>query len=304
MLKESADEGRTWQASFVIVARSTDAGVTWTEASRVAGAGYNEASIAVISDGQLMLAMRRTARPVRREVHEPGWSPDDTRDPATGRDTRVRAVSADHRSVGRARCVVPARDRGLHDHGRVLERLPRGNGLFSTQNVAVVNASSFPAVDRLSSRFLRINDVSSASMARTVWRHSISASAVLEFRTRALGTQNQGLLFSISGKSSAGADVWPYHLHLKPDGFLYRYNWATGSWGNALNSTPIPVSSCNTLRLEATPAQATLLANGIAVATIAPSAPSVSLNGNQLASSGTAPVGDDWLIDDLAYQTP
>jgi hypothetical protein len=181
---------------------------------------------------------------------------------------------------------------------------PVGNGVQSVQGVTVVNASDVPAADALSSRFLRVRDTSSSAISRAIWRHASSTSVTYELKSRAHGQANQGLLFSVLGTTSSGAASTPYHLLLNASGQLFRYNWAAESWGSPLNATPLVANSWNTLRLEATTTSGTLYANGAAVATFAPSQPAASFNGNQLASSGTIPVGDDWLIDDVAYTTP
>ncbi|GAB3427713.1 hypothetical protein [Flindersiella endophytica] len=181
---------------------------------------------------------------------------------------------------------------------------PRGNGLQSAQGVVVVNASDVPVADSLSSRFLRVRDTSSTAISRVSWRHAASTSAVYEFKSRAVGQANKGLLFSVLGTTSSGAAATPYHLLLNASGQLFRYNWATATWIGPLNPTPLTANSWNTLRLEATTTSGTLYANGATVATFGPSEPAASLTGNQLASSGTVPTGDDWLVDDLAYTVP
>lgn len=181
---------------------------------------------------------------------------------------------------------------------------PVGNGIQSAQGVTVVNASEVSVAERLSSRFLRVRDTSSTAISRATWKHATSGAVTYEFKSRAVGTANQGLLFSVFGTTSAGAAATPYHLLLNASGQLFRYNWATASWGSPLNATPLVANNWNSLKLVATPTSATLSANGTTVATFGPSQPAASFNGNQLASSGTAPVGDDWLIDDLAYTTP
>jgi hypothetical protein len=170
--------------------------------------------------------------------------------------------------------------------------------------VTVVNASDVSFADRISSRFLRVRDTSNAAISRIAWKHAASTSVTYELKSRAVGQANHGLLFSVLGTSSSGAAVTPYHLLLNASGQLFRYNWATKSWGSPLNASPLVANNWNTLRLEATTTSGTLYANGTAVATFGPSEPAASMNGNQLASAGTVPVGDDWLIDDVAFLTP
>ena len=180
---------------------------------------------------------------------------------------------------------------------------PAGNGLATATGAVVVAGA--PAVEPISSRFLRITDTSDTVLSRIAWNHGASAGADYEFKVRASGTSTHGLLFSVLGTDSAGNPVTPYHFLLDAvSGKFYRYDFANATWGAPLGTLAVGSWTWNSVRVAAGPSSATLTVNGQAVATVTPSQPFSGLTGNQLSSTGTAATGDDWFVDDVGYTRP
>ncbi|MDT7729660.1 MAG: hypothetical protein QOI21_6236 [Actinomycetota bacterium] len=180
---------------------------------------------------------------------------------------------------------------------------PAGNGLTTAIGATVVAGAA--AVEPISSRFLRITDNSSTAVSRIAWNHGSSSNATYEFTARASGTGTHGLLFSVLGTDSAGNPVTPYHFLLDAvSGKFYRYDFANATWGAPLGTVAVGSWTWNTVKVAAGPSSATLTVNDQPVATVAPSQPFSALTSNQLSSTGTAPVGDDWFVDDVGYTQP
>ena len=185
---------------------------------------------------------------------------------------------------------------------------PVGHGVIAatTTGTTVVPATSVPAVDDISSRFLRLVDPGESGLARIQWNHGTSTGATFEFRARATGTATKTLIFSILGTDSGGAAVTPYHFMLDAvTGRFYARDIAGNTWGAPLGTAGVGGSwNWNTISVEATAGGATLRANGTTIATVAPSQPFTTMTGSQLGSGGTQPTGDNWLIDDVGYTRP
>jgi hypothetical protein len=179
---------------------------------------------------------------------------------------------------------------------------PRGNGWQATSTLAtVVNQTSVPAADRISARFLRIKDDTTTVIGAATWTHAASTTVTAEFRFRGYGSTNKGMLFAIKGLNGTTAAT-PYGFWLSNTG---KFHWANYSqsppWGTPLNATSISISAWHTIKLVATTSQVTLTVDGVPMATKPLSQPATTMTGLQLASNGTATVGDDWLFDDVAY---
>ncbi|MFI7679994.1 hypothetical protein [Actinophytocola sp. NPDC049390] len=179
---------------------------------------------------------------------------------------------------------------------------PRGNGWLTTSTLAtVVNQTSVPSADRISSRFLRIKDDTTTQIGRARWVHADASAVTAEFRFRAYGTTNKGLLFSLKGKNGTTAAT-PYGFWLSAEGKLHWANYSQNPpWGTPLNSTAVNVNTWHTVRLEATMSQVRILLDGTLVATKPKSQAATTISGIEIGSSGTATTGDDWLVDDVAY---
>lgn len=179
---------------------------------------------------------------------------------------------------------------------------PRGNGWGPAGALAtVVNQTSVPSAERISSRFLRIKDDSTTQIGRATWAHTATAAATAEFRFRGYGSTNRGMLFSLKGKNGTAAAT-PYGFWLTGAGMLHWANYSQSPpWGTALNTAVIDTSTWHTVKLVATMTQVQVYLDGRLVATKPKSQAATTLTGVEIGSTGTATTGDDWLVDDLAY---
>jgi hypothetical protein len=179
---------------------------------------------------------------------------------------------------------------------------PRGNGWQTSSALAtVVNQTAVPAADRISARFLRIKDDSTTVHGKATWAHAATTAVTAEFRFRAYGSANKGMLFALKGTNGTAAAT-PYGFWLSSSGMLHWANYGQSSpWGSPLNTTAIPVNTWHTVRLVATLTQVQVHVDGTLVATKPKSQAATAFTGLELASNGTATVGDDWLFDDVTY---
>ena len=179
---------------------------------------------------------------------------------------------------------------------------PRGNGWQTTSKLAtVVDQTTVPSADRISSRFLRIKDDSSTVHAKAMWTHAPTTSVTAEFRFLGYGSTNKGLLFALKGKNNSTAAT-PYGFWLSSAGMLHWANYSQSPpWGTPLNATALSPSTWHTIRLVATLTQVQIYVDGTLLATKPKSQAATTFDGLELASNGTTPTGDDWLIDDVTY---
>ena len=179
---------------------------------------------------------------------------------------------------------------------------PRGNGWVTTSTLAtVVNQTTVPYADRISSRFLRIKDDTTTQIGRATWAHAATTSVTAEFRLRGYGTANKGLLFSLKGKNGT-ANATPYGFWLSGAGQLHWANYSLNPpWGTPLTGTAVNVNAWHTVKLVATLTQVQVYLDGALVATKPKSQAATTFSGIEVGSSGTATTGDDWLIDDVTY---
>jgi F5/8 type C domain/BNR repeat-like domain len=145
---------------------------------------------------------------------------------------------------------------------------------------------------------LRLDDTSATAPASATWPGSPAASETLQFATKPV-TMPGGLLFNINGRNSSGATVAAYHLGVFSDGSLHR--WTGSAWVTLSAAGVIPVGSWSTITLSATLSSATLSVNGVQIATGIPrtDTTATTLAGHAFTSAGTAPTGDNILIDDV-----
>ncbi len=178
---------------------------------------------------------------------------------------------------------------------------PRGNGFATAALASVVDQTSVSAADRISSRFLRIKDDTASAIGRAAWTHAASATVTAEFRFRAYGSTNKGMLFSLKGKNGVAAAT-PYGFWLSAAGRFHRADYSqTPPWGTPLNATAIDVDAWHTIRLEASMTEVRLIVDGALIATRPLSQAASTMDGLEVASNGTSTVGDDWLFDDVGY---
>lgn len=179
---------------------------------------------------------------------------------------------------------------------------PRGNGWVTTSTLAtVVNQTTVPSAERISSRFLRIKDDTTTQIGRATWAHAAATAVTAEFRFRGYGSTNKGLLFSLKGKNGTAAAT-PYGFWLTAAGKLHWANYSQNPpWGTALNPVAINTGTWHTVRLVATMTQVQVYLDGTLVATRSKSQAATTIDGIEIGSSGTATTGDDWLVDDVVY---
>jgi hypothetical protein len=151
-------------------------------------------------------------------------------------------------------------------------------------------------------RALRLVDDSDSSMATARWVGAPRAARLFELAVLPVELPG-GFLFGIEGVDELGASVATYHFAVFPDGSVNRYDALAEAWAPLTGAGVVPIGSVTRLRVEATVEEATLFADGEAIATVHPSAAGATLlRGHVLSSSGTAPVGDQLLIDDVYFQ--
>jgi hypothetical protein len=179
---------------------------------------------------------------------------------------------------------------------------PRGNGWVAGTLASVVNQTSVPMAQRVSSRFLRIKDDSASAIGRASWMHAASSAVTAEFRFRGYGATNKGMLFSLKGKNNGVAAV-PFGFWLSSAGKLHWANYGLPApWGAPLNGTSsINVNAWHTIRLVATTTSVAVWVDGALLATRPLSQAATTIDGFELGSNGTATLGDDWLFDDVRY---
>ncbi|KUL29958.1 discoidin domain-containing protein [Actinoplanes awajinensis] len=149
-----------------------------------------------------------------------------------------------------------------------------------------------------SSRALRLSDSSATAMAKVAWPAAAAATRTLEFRAEPVALTS-GFLVDVLGRTSAGASVVAYHFAVRADGSLARYDGS--AWRVLTGAGVVPVGRWSTIRVQATPAAATVAVGGTVVATaVAPTVTgTTALLGYAFASGGTAPVGDTIVVDDI-----
>ena len=153
-----------------------------------------------------------------------------------------------------------------------------------------------------SRRALLLDDRSDSAQARVVWTGAARSRKRLEFTVKPLALPG-GFLFDVLGTDASGATVNAFHLALMPDGSLDRYDVAAARWEPLTGAGVIAVGETARIEVDAGIDGAAIRVNGEEVATAAPSAPgAIALDGHVFASSGTRPVGDQVLIDDVYSQ--
>lgn len=175
---------------------------------------------------------------------------------------------------------------------------PRGNGWVTTSNATVVNQTSVPTAERISSRFLRIKDDSPTTVSRAAWAHAPTSTVTAEFRVRGGGN---GLVFALKGKNGT-ALARPYGFWLTATGNLHWANYSVQPpWGTPLNSTPYDTGKWHTVKLVANLSQVRVYVDGALVATKPKSQAATAFDGLEITSNGAGSVGDDWQVDDVTY---
>src|SRR5262249_18330969 len=153
-----------------------------------------------------------------------------------------------------------------------------------------------------SQRVLRLLDDSATSAAAVNWIGASAPRKTLEFALDPVALPN-GFLFDVRGVDSSQQPVQSYHFAIHSNGDGMRYTASTARWEPLAPAGTVPVGRSSTFRVEAGLDRATLMVNGTVVGTATPTAPgAVALNGHAFSSAGTAPVGDQVLIDDVYFR--
>ena len=151
-------------------------------------------------------------------------------------------------------------------------------------------------------RALRLVDSSATAIARVTWVGTPALQKRLEFAVEPI-TLPGGFLFDIGGEDANGRKISTYHLSVIPDGSLAQFSATTNVWTKLTAAGVVPFGTFTRLRVDATLDLATIAVFDVDVATTAPSTVgAVALDAHGFASSGTAPVGDQVLIDDVYFQ--
>lgn len=150
-------------------------------------------------------------------------------------------------------------------------------------------------------RALRITDDSDSVHAKLSRTDAPAATKRLELRVRPIALPN-GFLFDVLGTDGGGATVSAYHFAIDDDGSLRHYDVASETWTPFSDPGAVPLGAWSTLRVLADLAGATVCLDGEPVATLPPSVGGITaLVGHGFASAGTAPTGDDIVIDDVLF---
>ncbi|MFK7694153.1 exo-alpha-sialidase [Paenibacillus sp. HJGM_3] len=150
-----------------------------------------------------------------------------------------------------------------------------------------------------SSKSLRVYDNSASGIASISKETDPSSNKSLDFRIypEAIGAAN---IFGITGQMINGKQT-AYHLAVFPDASLRFYN--SKAWVVIAPAGSVPIKTWSRIRLEASLTSANIYVNGKKVGTVGTSYPLLfdALDGIKFASGGTAPVGDDFYIDNVMF---
>jgi hypothetical protein len=163
------------------------------------------------------------------------------------------------------------------------------------------NAAMATVVSDEGGQALRVHDTSATGHARIQRLTTPSPRKRLELRLRPDALPN-AFLFDLLGRDGDEV-ISTYHLAVLADGRFARYDPASESWSPVGEAGLVGVDRWSTIRLDAGLDSALLTVDGVEIATLPPSSPGAdSLVGWSFASAGTAPVGDDVVIDDVLFE--
>ncbi|MDP9794006.1 hypothetical protein J2S43_002518 [Catenuloplanes nepalensis] len=152
--------------------------------------------------------------------------------------------------------------------------------------------------DNSSASALRIIDTNPEAHSQVNFNGPAGTTKRLEFRIKPI--ELHGHLFDVVGRNSAGTSVATHHFAVQANGSLARYNGT--AWVTLTPAGTIGVGSWSTIVVTANVNTASIEVNGETVASNLPKwNTSTTLYGYRFASSGTAPVGDNFLIDDVLF---
>jgi hypothetical protein len=151
-----------------------------------------------------------------------------------------------------------------------------------------------------SARVLRLADTSASVPAVVRRRFAPAAELELDFRVRPSGgSWSAPFLFTIAGTDGAGDEVLAFHFNLAIDGSIERYDPLAETWTTIAPPNTIADASWLDVAIVASTTEADLTIGGELVATVAAGVPIEALTSYAFASAGSAPVGGDFLVDDV-----
>lgn len=149
----------------------------------------------------------------------------------------------------------------------------------------------------VSGRALRIVDNSSDAISQAVWRGTSSSQKRLSFSLLRVDGST-AFLFGVHGTDSAGDDVRAYHLGVFSDGSIRSYN---GAWEAVSAAGLVSAEQAHSIQVDATTDGAVIYVDGRRVGEVTSSAELAALDRHAFSSSGTVPVGDHVVIDNVYF---
>ncbi|WP_308797944.1 sialidase family protein [Agromyces silvae] len=149
---------------------------------------------------------------------------------------------------------------------------------------------------------VRLNDQSESVHTRMTCGNAAAPEKTISFRY-SVAQLDAGLVVAVlGGASTAPNGVWRLSLRALDAGGISVRAYDGSAW-HQVGAVARPTSAWGTVRIAATTTAAQLEFDGTVLRTSVRAATATSLGGLLIGSSGTAPVGTNVLIDDLAFRT-
>jgi len=150
-------------------------------------------------------------------------------------------------------------------------------------------------------RGYRLRDRSSTAQA---WLRRdtgvMSLTKTFEFKVKALA-MTSGLTFTVYGKATGGVEVAAYHLMMGTGSPAYFSRYTGSAWQQISGVAGVTPTAQNTIRLVVGASSATLYVNSQPGVVVSPSAAAGTFHKMQISSGGTAPAGEEFIIDDVIF---
>jgi hypothetical protein len=151
-------------------------------------------------------------------------------------------------------------------------------------------------------RALRIVDDSTTSQSRALYAGPSTSTKTLSFRLKPIRA-NSGFLFTLLGRNAVGERVHAYHFGVISNGTVSQYRG--GKWLPLGPSNLVPLGTVSEIKVVATLSSAAIFVNERLLQTVPlTNSGAVAFDAYLLASSGTAPVGAEYLVDDVVFESP
>lgn len=149
---------------------------------------------------------------------------------------------------------------------------------------------------------LRLVDAWTDKLGQATWTSPASERQGLSFRYTSLGYART-LGFTVNGTTADGATVPAYQLAQLSDGAI---GWHDGKeWQKIAPAGSAPQKTWHQVHVSATLTGAEVSLDGKVLATVKPTTPGVTaLTGHRFGTTGTAPSGDNFVIDDVDQSLP